>query len=94
MRLNILLAFTAVCAGVLILRYTMPETPRPFRVPFAPLVCTAGVLMCLGLTFFLIGRLFSNLGVLNDWPALFSAAFPLAVFVAITVSMLWWLERR
>jgi lipopolysaccharide export system permease protein len=48
----------------------------------------------LGLTFFLIGRLFSNLGVLNDWPALFSAAFPLAVFVAITVSMLWWLERR
>mgnify|MGYP003693838575 CR=1 FL=1 len=38
----------------------------------------------LGLTFFLIGRLFSNLGVLNDWPPLFSAAFPLAVFVALT----------
>jgi APA family basic amino acid/polyamine antiporter len=51
--IGILLAFTAVCAGVLILRYTMPETPRPFRVPFAPLVCTAGVLMCLGLTLFL-----------------------------------------
>ena len=48
----------------------------------------------LGLTFFLIGRLFANLGVLNDWPALFSAAFPLVVFVALTVSMLWWLERR
>jgi len=48
----------------------------------------------LGLTFFLIGRLFSNLGVLNDWPALFSAAFPLAVFITLTVSMLWWLERR
>ena len=48
----------------------------------------------LGLTFFLMGRLFSNLGVLNDWPALFSAAFPLVVFVALTVSMLWWLERR
>jgi len=31
----------------------MPEAPRAFRVPFAPLVCTAGVLMCLGLTFFL-----------------------------------------
>ncbi len=48
----------------------------------------------LGLTFFLIGRVFSNLGVLNDWPALFSAAFPLAVFILLTVSMLWWLERR
>jgi APA family basic amino acid/polyamine antiporter len=51
--IGILLAFTAVCAGVLVLRYTMPETARPFRVPFAPLTCTAGVLMCLGLTFFL-----------------------------------------
>ena len=48
----------------------------------------------LGLMFFMIGRVFSNLGVLNDWPALFSAAFPLAVFVVLTVSMLWWLERR
>ena len=48
----------------------------------------------LGLMFFMIGRVFSNLGVLNDWPALFSAAFPLAVFVVLTASMLWWLERR
>jgi APA family basic amino acid/polyamine antiporter len=51
--IGILLAFTAVCAGVLVLRYTMPESPRPFRVPLAPLTCTAGVLMCLGLTAFL-----------------------------------------
>jgi APA family basic amino acid/polyamine antiporter len=51
--IGILLAFTAVCAGVLILRYTMPETARPFRVPLAPVTCTAGVLMCLALTFFL-----------------------------------------
>ena len=48
----------------------------------------------LGLTFFLIGRLFSNLGVLNDWPPLFSAAFPLVVFVLLTMALLWWLERR
>ncbi len=48
----------------------------------------------LGLTFFLVGRLFSNLGVLNDWPPLFSAAFPLVVFVTLTIALLWWLERR
>jgi lipopolysaccharide export system permease protein len=48
----------------------------------------------LGLSFFLTGRLFSHLGVLNDWPALFSAAFPLVVFITMTASMLWWLERR
>ena len=33
----------------------------------------------LGLAFFLVGRLFSYLGVLNDWPPLFSAVFPLVV---------------
>jgi len=48
----------------------------------------------LGLAFFLLGRLFSNLGVLNDWPPLFSAVFPLAVFLAIATAMLYWLERR
>ena len=48
----------------------------------------------LGLTFFLLGRLFSNLGLLNDWPPLFSAVFPLVVFVAMAGGMLWWIERR
>ena len=48
----------------------------------------------LGLAFFLIGRLFTNLGLLNDWPPLFSAVFPLVVFVAIAATMLWFLERR
>ncbi|MGB5104728.1 MAG: amino acid permease [Steroidobacteraceae bacterium] len=48
--IGILLAFTAVCIGVLVLRRTMPDTPRPFRVPLAPVTCTAGVIICLGLT--------------------------------------------
>ena len=48
----------------------------------------------LGLAFFLLGRLFSNLGIINDWQPLFSAAFPLAVFLAAAFAMLWWLERR
>jgi lipopolysaccharide export system permease protein len=48
----------------------------------------------IGLSFFLLGRLFSNLGVLNDWPPLFSAVFPLAFFSSLAVAMLWWIERR
>jgi lipopolysaccharide export system permease protein len=48
----------------------------------------------LGLAFFLIGRLFTNLGVLNDWPPLFSATFPLVVFLCAAFALLWWLERR
>ena len=48
----------------------------------------------LGLAFFLLGRLFSNLGIINDWQPLFSAVFPLAVFLGVAIAMLWWLERR
>jgi lipopolysaccharide export system permease protein len=48
----------------------------------------------LGLTFFLLGRLFSNLGLLNDWSPLFSAVFPLVAFLAVAAGMLWYIERR
>jgi len=48
----------------------------------------------LGLAFFLIGRLFSNLGVINDWPPLFSAISPLIAFSALAAALLWWIERR
>ena len=48
--MGILLAFAVVCAGVLVLRYTRPDAHRPFRVPWAPLVCVVGTLYCLGLT--------------------------------------------
>jgi APA family basic amino acid/polyamine antiporter len=41
-----LLAFLIVCAGVLVLRYTDPDTPRPFRVPFVPAVPLAGIAAC------------------------------------------------
>ncbi|HEY8587770.1 MAG TPA: amino acid permease [Rhodanobacter sp.] len=44
-----LIAFMAVCAGVWILRHTRPELPRTFRVPFAPVICTLGILSCLTL---------------------------------------------
>lgn len=42
-----LLAFATVSAGVLILRKTQPNLPRPFRVPFAILICPLGVIACL-----------------------------------------------
>ncbi len=42
-----LIAFIAVCAGVLVLRHARPDLPRTFRVPLAPVTCTLGVLSCL-----------------------------------------------
>ncbi|HEX6057467.1 MAG TPA: amino acid permease [Gemmatimonadaceae bacterium] len=42
-----LFAFTIVCAGILVLRRTRPELPRPFRTPLVPLVPLLGVGSCL-----------------------------------------------
>jgi APA family basic amino acid/polyamine antiporter len=41
-----LVAFVMVCGSVLVLRYTRPEIPRPFRVPAPWFVCLAGVFFC------------------------------------------------
>jgi APA family basic amino acid/polyamine antiporter len=51
-----LLAFATVCIGVLVLRYTKPDLPRPFRVPAAWLICPAGALAC----FYLFLRAFQD----------------------------------
>ncbi len=51
-----LLAFTTVCIGVLVLRRTRPELERPFRVPFAILICPLGAIACL----FLFWQAFSE----------------------------------
>src|SRR6185503_9395592 len=41
-----LLAFVLVCFGVIILRKTAPDIPRPFRTPWVPLVPILGALFC------------------------------------------------
>ena len=46
-----LFAFLVVCAAVWILRYKSPETERPFRVKWLPLVATLGLLVNGGLMF-------------------------------------------
>ena len=41
-----LFAFVLVCAGVLVLRVTEPERPRPFRVPLVWLIAPLGMVAC------------------------------------------------
>ncbi|HYH55466.1 MAG TPA: amino acid permease [Anseongella sp.] len=41
-----LLAFVIVCGGILVLRYTNPELPRPFKAPFFPVTPILGILVC------------------------------------------------
>ena len=43
-----LFAFAIVCAGILVLRKTRPDLPRPFRTPWVPLVPILGILAAVG----------------------------------------------
>ena len=52
----------------------------------------AGIM--LGLAFHFLNRLFSHLGLLNAWPALFSAVLPTLIFLSLALGMMWWQERR
>lgn len=42
-----LLAFVIVCCGIIVLRYTQPTLPRPFKTPFFPVVPILGALISL-----------------------------------------------
>jgi APA family basic amino acid/polyamine antiporter len=41
-----LAAFSAVCCSVIVLRYTKPDMPRPFKTPLSPLIPFMGILLC------------------------------------------------
>jgi len=41
-----LFAFVIVCISVVVLRYTQPEIPRPFKTPFVPAVPFLGAVVC------------------------------------------------
>jgi APA family basic amino acid/polyamine antiporter len=44
-----LLAFVIVCIGIMVMRRTNPDAPRPYRTPLVPLVPILGVMVCLAM---------------------------------------------
>jgi APA family basic amino acid/polyamine antiporter len=44
-----LLAFVIVCVGIIVMRRTNPDAPRPYRTPLVPLVPILGVVVCLSM---------------------------------------------
>jgi lipopolysaccharide export system permease protein len=48
----------------------------------------------IGLGFHTLTRLFNNVGLLNDWPPLFSSFMPLIFFSILAAASLWYVERR
>ncbi|MDE2304216.1 MAG: amino acid permease [Gammaproteobacteria bacterium] len=62
-----LIAFIVVCAGVLVLRYTRPDLPRPFKVPAVWFNAPMGVIFCAGMALFLPAATWVRLAV---WSAI------------------------
>lgn len=52
----------------------------------------AGIM--LGLVFHFLNKLFSHLGLLNEWPPIWAAIVPTLMFLSVAVGMLWRQERR
>jgi len=46
-----LLAFVIVSIGVIVMRKTNPDTPRPYRTPLVPLVPILGVVVCFAMMY-------------------------------------------
>jgi APA family basic amino acid/polyamine antiporter len=70
--IGILIAFSAVCAGVVVLRRTQPDMPRPFRVPFAKFTGPAGVFVCFAMAYALPHDTWIRLAI---WTAIGAAVY-------------------
>ena len=60
-------SFIIVCIAILILRKTDPNRPRPFRVPWSPLVPILGILTCGGLMIYSMGSLKTSATLFPIW---------------------------
>jgi basic amino acid/polyamine antiporter, APA family len=68
-----LAAFVTVCIGVLVLRRTRPDLPRPFRTPAPWFTCLAGAGVC--------GLMMVSLGAATWWRLAIWTVFGVAVYV-------------
>lgn len=60
-------SFVIICLAVLILRKTNPDTHRPFKVPFSPILPVLGILICLVLIFFSLNTLKTSSNYFIIW---------------------------
>jgi APA family basic amino acid/polyamine antiporter len=68
-----LAAFVTVCIGVLVLRKTRPDLPRPFRTPLPWFTCLAGAFVC--------GLMMVSLGAATWWRLAIWTVLGVAVYV-------------
>ena len=79
-------------AAIVMMVLAIPFAIQPQRAAGTGAKIVLGIL--LGLGFHFAGRLFSHVGLLNDWPSMLSAGLPTAIFLAVAAAGIVQAERR
>ncbi|WP_300453717.1 LPS export ABC transporter permease LptG [Accumulibacter sp.] len=79
-------------AALVMVALAVPFGTARSRVEGAGLKIFAGVMI--GILFHMLNGLFANLGAINNWSPLISAATPSVIFLLAAAAMTWWVERR
>jgi lipopolysaccharide export system permease protein len=79
-------------AVLVMMALALPFAYLHFRAGGVSLKIFIGIMI--GVSFQLLNRLFSHIGLLNTWPALSTAVVPSLVFLLIAISALLWVQRH
>ena len=84
--------FFSPAAAIVMMILAIPFALQSARAGGVGAKIVMGILI--GLAFHFAGRLFSHVGLLNDWPALFAAGAPAVIAALVAAAMLVRAERR
>jgi lipopolysaccharide export system permease protein len=79
-------------AGLVMMALALPFALRMHRFGGVSVRIFAGVMI--GILFHMLNGLFSNLGIINNWPPPVAALAPSLLFLLAAAGMLGWTERR
>ena len=84
--------FLSPASAIAMMVLAIPFALQAIRAGGVGAKIVTGILI--GLAFYFAGRLFSHIGLLNDWPASISAALPLVITAIVAGILLMRAERR
>lgn len=79
-------------AAFVMVALALPFGAASHRATGVSLKIFSGVMI--GILFYMLNGLFSNLGAINSWSPLLSAVTPSALFLLAAATLIWWTERR
>jgi lipopolysaccharide export system permease protein len=79
-------------AVLVMMALALPFAYLHFRAGGVSLKIFIGIMI--GVSFQLLNRLFSHIGLLNTWPALSTAVLPSVLFLLVAISALLWVQRH